>query len=42
MVEGVRELGAEEDICNYLRGTKVTVSWRKLDKVEAYDQMLFG
>jgi hypothetical protein len=42
MAEGFRELGAEEDICNYLRGREVAASWRKLDNVEAYDQMLFG
>ena len=42
MAEGVQELGVEEDNCNYLRGRKVAVSWRKLDNEEAYDQMLFG
>jgi hypothetical protein len=37
MVEDVQELGVEEDICNYLRGRKVAVSWRKLDNEETYD-----
>jgi hypothetical protein len=42
MAEGVREQGAEEDTCSYLRGRKVEVDWRKLENAEAHEQLLFG
>jgi hypothetical protein len=40
MAEGVREQGTEDDICNYLRGRKVAVSWRKLDDAESHNKYL--